>query len=91
MESSLASIGTFSGQALQGINQLHAFFKDVSLARQRTADLLDELQFLAFTLTDIQRLVARLEQASNDSGNLHAALYRTISKHVRWKSQIGCR
>ncbi|KAH8747711.1 hypothetical protein BGZ57DRAFT_1010950 [Hyaloscypha finlandica] len=79
MESSLASIGAFSGQALQGINQLHAFFKDVSLARQRTTDLLDELQFLTSTLTDIQQLVARLDQAS---------LFATFTSISNLKSQL---
>ena len=88
MESSLASIGAFTGQALQGINQLHAFFKGVSLARQRTADLLDELQFLTSTLTDIQQLVARLEQASNDSANQQVALFATFTSISNLKSQL---
>jgi hypothetical protein len=88
MESSLTSIGAFSGQALQGINQLHAFFKDVFLARQRTAYLLDELQFLTSTLTDIQQLVARLEQASNDSANPQAVLLTTVSNVSTLKSHL---
>jgi hypothetical protein len=69
MESSLASIAAFTGQALQGINQLHAFFTDVSLAQQRTTDLLDELQFLTTTIRGIQQLITGLYEASNNSAN----------------------
>jgi hypothetical protein len=69
MESSLTSIAAFTGQALQGINQLHAFFTDVSLAQQRTTDLLDELQFLTTTIRGIQQLITGLYEASNNSAN----------------------
>jgi ABC-type transporter Mla subunit MlaD len=88
MESSLASIGAFTGQALQGIDQLRKFVKNFSLARQRTADLLDELQFLTSTLTDIQQLVARLEQVSNNSSNPQAVLSTTASNISTLKSQL---
>jgi hypothetical protein len=67
MESSLASIAASASQALQGINQLHAFFKDVSLAQQKTTDVLDELQFLTTTLRGIQQLITGLCEASNNS------------------------
>jgi hypothetical protein len=69
MESSIANIASFIGQALQGINQLHAFFKDVSLAQQRTTDLLDELQHLKTTLRSIRIFITGLYEPSNNSAN----------------------
>lgn len=81
MESTLASITAFTGQALQGINQLHAFFKDVSLAQQRTTDLLDELQFLTTTLEGIQQLITGLYEASNNSANPENT-FSTVLPHL---------
>jgi len=81
MESSLASITAFTGQALQGINQLHAFFKDVSLAQQRTTDLIDELHFLKTTLGGIQQLITGLYEASNFSANPENT-FSTVLPHL---------
>ena len=81
MESSLASIANFIGQALQGINQLHAFFKDISLAQQRTTDLLDELQFLTTTIKGIQQLIVGLYEASNNSANPEI-IFSTVLPHL---------
>ncbi len=81
MESSLVSIAAFTSQALQGINQLHAFFKDVSLAQQRTTDLLDKLQFLTTTLKDIQQLTTGLYAASNNSSK-PGNTFSTVLPHL---------
>jgi hypothetical protein len=81
MESSIDSIAAFTVQALQGIKQLHAFFKDVSLAQQRTTDLLNELLFLATTLRGIQQLITGLYEASNNSANPENA-FSTVLPHL---------
>lgn len=51
---SLTGIAALTGQAIEGIIQLRAFFEDVSLAPRRTVDLLKHIESLRDTLTEIQ-------------------------------------
>ena len=43
----------FAGQAIEGVIQLRTFFKDVSLAPRRTAELLKDLDALTDPLSEI--------------------------------------
>jgi len=63
--SSLIGIAAFSGQALDGIIKLRAFFKDLTGAEQTTSDLVDELESLVATLRGVKQLVANFEDFSD--------------------------
>ncbi|KAE9379635.1 hypothetical protein N431DRAFT_478594 [Stipitochalara longipes BDJ] len=69
------------GQALDGINQLRTFFKDVTGARQKTADLLKELEGLTTTLADIRRLIIsfQLNDGESDYKSAEAAITPYLS------------
>jgi hypothetical protein len=75
---SFTGILAFAGQAIEGIIQLRAFFKDVSLAPRRTGELLNNLESLTSTLSDIQGLIERLGEKSNDKLNTGAIFNTTI-------------
>jgi hypothetical protein len=68
----------FTGQSIEGIVQLRAFFKDVSLAPRRSAALLDEMENLTGTLSDIQQLVASLEDTPKETLNTGASFNTSI-------------
>jgi hypothetical protein len=75
---SLAGILAFAGQAIDGIIQLRAFFKDVSLATRRTGELLDNIESLSDTLSDIQKLVSKIEEKSKDKPSTEAEFNTSI-------------
>lgn len=77
---SVTGILGFAGQAIDGIIQLRAFFRDITLAPRRTEDLLKDMESLTDTLADIQRLVATLERIPEDMLKSGAALNTAILK-----------
>jgi hypothetical protein len=95
LAASITRLAAAAGQALEGIIQLRAFFKDVSLAPRRIADLLNDLESLEKTLSNIQQLVTTLERTSTEqsrpgaglggnTGILKAHLKACADDIVRW-------
>jgi len=72
--SSLAGIAAFTGQALDGIIKLRAFWKDVAGAETTSLELVNELENLTATLTDIKQLVASLDDVSDDRADPEAMI-----------------
>ena len=77
--SSLVGIAAFTGQALEGIIKLRAFFKDLTGAEKTTSDLVDELESLITTLTDIKQLVAASKNVSDARSRPHATISLGLS------------
>ncbi len=77
--SSLAGIAAFTGQALDGMIKLRAFFKDLTGAEQTTSDLVDEVESLITTRTDIKQLVAASKNVSDARANPEAMISLGIS------------
>ncbi len=75
---SFTGILAFAGQAIEGIIQLRTFFKDVSLAPRRTGELLNNMDSLNNTLSEIQELIAALGKKSKDKLNTGATLNTSI-------------
>src|SRR4051812_43380300 len=75
---SFTGILAFTGQAIEGIIVLRAFFKDVSLAPRRTGELLENLERLSETLLDIKELIDALAEKSSEKLNAGAGFNTTI-------------
>jgi hypothetical protein len=77
---SFAGLLGFAGQAINGIVQLRAFFKDVKLAPRRTEDLLKDMDILTDTLEEIRQLVTVLDGTSEDELRSGAKVNTSILK-----------
>ena len=81
---SLTGILGFAGQAIDGIIQLRAFFKDVSLAPRRTGELLNNIESLSDTLSDIHKLITILGAKPKKELNPEAEFNTSILQfHVK--------
>jgi len=69
-----------AGQAIEGIVQLRAFFKDISLAPRRTGELLKDMESLIDTLADIQQLLTTLDRSSSEELDARATFNTSILK-----------